>query len=568
MYAKGSRSHIKPRYGIVTADITFDLCKITHTETDNNLQPIYDYNFHPMNFLQNKRINPDLTWNKFIANESNDKIKKIYLTQYSDILVNNFLNSFQTTLQKLMSPFSDGYAFRELFDKDGSFYIVHPDEYSLPRNVVTGEIFRITRNGIKHTFFSKKIVRSLKRLINIKYMYIKKNINIEYIDRDYIYIKKFSYYTMIDEILKEEKDLLSFVVKKLNSEENVIRIVKSLLVAHQYNCVDDIIKMLSLLYSIGSYRTFVSKQKKNPKYNDYSNFIKLWSNNESDLFSYLKIMDFFIQAKTSMDKTQTLISKIHVETSFNIFRDLLKKYGNKIYLEKYSQELKANNIDQSDAINFTQYINNKSNLEKRYSDYTSKRRIKAIESSKEFDYAKYCNEFFIDVRSIKDAIRLYTDLKKLVNTNTFKRIVPEFKSMYPIIKSLSHKENIFKCLLESYMGNLCLYSNNKLINTTTSIETPIPKMSLTTLSGPFVFYIMRTKDELLGLTKISKDLIDQVIPYNIIDDKMEFLPYQPQNLSNITMKHSIDKKNAKLININIDGQMQMVKVRKYKFTSL
>jgi len=140
--------------------------------------------------------------------------------------------------------------------------------------------------------------------------------------------------------------------------------------------------------------------------------------------------------------------------------------------------------------------------------------------------------------------------------------------MYPIIKSVSHIENILKCLLESYMGNLCLYSNNKLLNTTTLIETPLPKISLTQLSGPFVFYCIRTKDELLGLTKISKDLIDQVTPYNILDDRMEFLQYEPQNISNITMKYSVDPKESKLININIDGQMQMVKIRKYRLKSI
>jgi len=573
-YAKNSRANIKPRYGIVTADITFDLFKIAHSETEDNIMPIYNYELHPMNFNQRKKKVPSLTWEEMFVKEPNEKIRKIYMNQYSETQTNLNLNSYQMMFQTLMSPFKDGYTIRELFDKYGSFYIVHPDEYSLKRNVVTGEIVRLTNTGTENYYISKKIVRSLKRLIGIKYFYMKKSINSDNIERDYIYIKKFSYYTHIDTILNKEKDSIGYLVKKINSEENIIRIVKTLLVAHEYNCVEDILKILSLLYSIGSYKTFVAKgtfgakSKTNTKFNDYDNFIKLWSSNESELFSYLKIMNFFIQAKESSDKNEVQIPKTYVEKSFNKFRDLFKIYGNKIYLEKYSQELKSNNIDQSEVINFTQYINTKSNAEKRYNDYVSKRKVKSLGSSEGFNYSKYCDEFFINPQVIKDAIRMYIDLKKLIQKKTFTQIVPEFKQMYPIIKSVSHKENILKCLLESYMGNLCLYSNNKLLNTTTLIETPLPKISLTQLSGPFVFYCIRTKDELLGLTKISKDLIDQVTPYNILDDRMEFLQYEPQNISNITMKYSVDPKESKLININIDGQMQMVKIRKYRLKSI
>ena len=585
-YAKGSRAHIKPRYGIVTADITFDLFKITHCETEDNNIPIYDYELHPMNFIQKKLKNPSLTWEKQFEKEPNDKneknepndknekkepnekIKKIYMNQYSEARTNVDLNPYQMMKQTLISPFKDGYTIRELFDKYGDFYIIHPDENLIKRNVVTGEIIIKTNNRTKNYYISKKIVRSLKRLLNIKYFYTEKSINSDDIEEDYKYIKKFSYYINIDTILNKEEESIGYLVKKINNEENIIRIIKTLLVAHGYNCVEDILKILSLLYSIGSYRTFVSKSKINPKFNDYDNFIRLWSSNESELFSYLKIMNFFIQAKESNDKNQVQISKTFVEKSFDKFRDLVKKYGNKIYLEKYSQELKSNNINQSEIIDFTQYINTKSNSEKRYTDYISKRKIISLGSSEGFNYPKYCDEFFINPKVIKDAMRMYTDLKKLIQKKTFLEIVPEFKKMYPIIKSLSHKDNILKCLLESYMGNLCLYSNNKLLNTTTLIETPLPKLSLIQLSGPFVFYGIRTTEELLGLTKISKDLIDQIIPYNILDDKMEFLPYQPPNISNITMKYSIGSKESKLININIDGQIQMVKVRKYRLTSI
>ena len=60
--------------------------------------------------------------------------------------------------------------------------------------------------------------------------------------------------------------------------------------------------IIALMYSIGSYKAFVAKQKENPKYNDYDNFISLWKDSESELFSYLKIMNFFVQVKKSVEK--------------------------------------------------------------------------------------------------------------------------------------------------------------------------------------------------------------------------------------------------------------------------
>jgi hypothetical protein len=198
----------------------------------------------------------------------------------------------------------------------------------------------------------------------------------------------------------------------------------------------------------------------------------------------------------------------------------------------------------------------------------SKTKIKKRGSSDGFNYSVYCAKFFINPQVIQNAIRMYSDLKKLIGKKTFIDSLKEFKPMYPIIKSLSVKDNMLKCLLESYMGNLCYYSNGKLVNTSTMIQVPLPKLSLTQISGPFVFYCIGTKDELLGLTKISKDLIDQVSPYNLLDERSDFLEYEPPNISNITSKYSVDPKEAKLINLNIDGQVKMVKVRKYKLSIL
>ena len=42
----------------------------------------------------------------------------------------------------LNSPYEDGYNLRELIDEYGEFYIIHPDENNIKRNLLTGKIIR------------------------------------------------------------------------------------------------------------------------------------------------------------------------------------------------------------------------------------------------------------------------------------------------------------------------------------------------------------------------------------------------------------------------------------------
>ena len=562
-YAKEARAHIKPRYGIVTADVTYDLFKIMYSDTSKNTSPIYNVDYHPIKWNLAKKDTPTLTWEKYIDLETNPDIRKLYLNQYAPLEVNSIVNPFDNTPIDIKEPYSDGYTIRELMDTQGSFYIIHPDEYKIRRNVITGKISNIdTEINVRLSEYnSPKLIKSLERLAAIKYIYIEKEIR--NFQTDYKYFKKLPYYIIIDEILRDENKSIGFLLKNFK-EDDVIKIFKTILVAHCYNCVDSTIKILSLIYSIGSYKNFVAKQKSNPKFNDYDNFISMWEDPQSELFSFLKIMNFFVQLKQSNDTHRKKISSSKLETSFSIFGDLLKKYGNKIFLKKTVRELETKSIDKTDIVNFMYYTNNNYNSKKRYDDYSKQNSVK---NKKQVvaNYSEYCNKFYINSNGILSALRMYSTLSEIFKKETHKENISKFITSYPVIKSLDHKENILKCFLEGYLGNLCIYtSDKKIINLTTEVQVKPPKLALTNLFKSPIFFCLKGRDELFGLTKISRELVEQVFPINIITSNQKFIDEEPPNISNISLKYLFNPPSSKLINVFINNQMQKVQVKRYR----
>ncbi len=567
-YAKGARAHIKPRYGIVTADVTYDLFKILHVDTPDNSDPIYNIKYHPINF--DKKPTQE-NWKKFISDEPNQIMKNIYMNQYAPVQINSDINSFKAQEHKLNSPYSDGYTMVDLLDFYGNFYIIHPDEDKIKRNVITGEIRMLNKrkNKIENRYVSKKIVGSLERLVNFKYLYIEKEVMLSNIEKDFVFIKKLPYYKVIDEVLREENETLGFLMKKYK-EDDIVKIFKTLLCSYAYDCEDEALKIISLMYSIESYRTFVAKQKLNPKYNDYDGFIEMWENSQSELFSYLSIMDFFVKPSLFNEEKYQKIPQEYISKSFTTFNNLLKKYGNKIYLKEKESELKSNGISSFELMNFTKYKNNNFKLTKIYDDYTSKVRIKPKGDIKDFDYSSYCESFHINKNTIQLALRLYQTLKKIMLKDHFIKSKKEFKQTYPVIKTveLSKKENIIKCFLESYMSNLCVYKNRKLVNTMTDLQITQEGISLIKPSGKLLFFGIKSRGELLGLTKVPEHLFDQVNPINIFDNELKYFDEEPQNISSITKKYTYVPNKSKIININIDGQVKSVKVKRYRLVSI
>jgi len=586
-YAKNSRLNIKPRYGIAIVDITFDLFKILHGyESDSN--SIYNPNFHPINYLyyaeeEKKKNNTVTSFVDFIFNEPNSNIQNIYINQYwIDIesgddysITNKLINPFNLYLNILESPYDDGYTLREIIDREGKFYIIHPDEEIFKREVVTGKIiFDILKNTkiTDNIFISNKLSNSINKLQNIKYIYFDKIINNE--DNEYIHLKKFKYFKIIDEIINKETDSISFLQKKF-TEEDVVKIIKTICVSSSYKCTSDIIKIISLLYSIDLYKNFVSKHKYY-NYPDYDNFINLWQDNISELFSYLKIMNFFID-KTKNNEIKKEYSKVKIETDFSKFIKIKKEYGNKIFIDKNILK------EISDIKLYVEFVNNNYNSNKRYEIYNEKNKIK--QEHKKNKIESYCQNMALNPNTIKNALILHEKLEKIVKKQSDK--INIFTNFYPVFLG-SKSENILKCFLESYLYSLSTSKNNKLINIIGNNEIDFPKVSLTYLPKNEIlcFYCLKTKMGPIGLTIINKNLLEDIIPTKLLEiDEYSKLLNNDIDITKLTRKYQyadlnksndikdLNKSNniaeyKKSMNFYINDSLKIVYIKKYKLKKI
>jgi hypothetical protein len=587
-YAKNARAHIKPRYGIVTTDITFDLFKILHGfESEDNIE-LYNPEFHPSNYLFSIKKNK-MSFLDFISQELNPKIRKIYEKQYwinidfeefkdkqdYSIICNNYINPYNTYLNILNPPYNDGYNLRDILDKYGEFYIIHPDEENLKREVVTGKILYNTKNNkVSNSYISDKIINCINKLQNIKYVYFDKII--KNVTTEFMHLKKFTYYKIISDILNKEADSISFL-QKMFSEDDIVKIFKTICVSSSYKCTDDIIKILALLYSINSYKIFVPKQKLNLKFNDYDNFINIWKDDISELFSYLRIMNFFIEKTEDTNQTNKKeYSKKIIDTQFDKFTGIKKKYGNRIFIEE--DVLKESNIDGSVLKLFVEFYNNKYNSDKRHQKYNDKYKIKQKE--KQVMIESYCTNMALDVNTIKNALRLYEKFQKIVKKQKDK--INSFQNFYPVFTG-TNSENIIKCFLESYLFNLSISKNNKLINIISETDIEFPKISLIYLPKGYssedeilCFYVLKSDMGPLGLTIINKNILDDIIPKKLLklnldhfkDSELDILKLTGKYQYSIKLKESKELEELnnlkKSMNSYIDNSLKIVHIKKYR----
>ena len=564
-YKKGARADIKPRYGIVINDITFDLFKILHGFEDTKISEIYNPNFHPINYFYSYYyyLEKNITFDTFIDQEENKIIKDIYMNQYyinkNQDIGNRLINSINSYNKILNSPYEDGYDLRELIDEYGNFYIIHPDEEQFKREVVNGKIINDKkRKKEKNKYTSNKLVNSINKLQSMKYIYFD-NI-IKDISKEYIYLKKFKYNKILDEIINKEKEQIGFLLK-LYSEDDIVRIFKTICISSCYNCTDEIIKILSLVYSLTSYKEFVALQEINKKFNDYDKFLNLWKDNISEIFSYFKIMNFFIQNNEIDENNKKKFTKYEINDRFNKFTEIKKKYGNKLFNKK--NILQENNINEYEFKIFIEFFNQKDNQEKRYDKYNNIFKIKQKE--KQVQVQDYSKNMAINNNIIIKSLRLYNNLKKIVTNQ--KEKIDSFKEFYPVFTS-SKSDNILKCFLESYLSNLSIYKNNKLINIILNIEVDKPKISLVYLPDKLdslCFYLLKSDMGPLGLTIINKDLLNDIIPTKTLDLNNKYLNNHDENILKLTGKYKINTENS--MNIYIDDAIKIFKIKKYKLKS-
>jgi hypothetical protein len=277
IYEKGSRESILPKFKISQENIEGTFLKLIKKDKvlEHNEPSIYTYNDPDTN--EYKLIDPNI-YNTYIINYNkmkrllNNKKDKNKLTKYNilKILVNQYtlsdINDYKDywndtyfypdnneILIKIFNiRYTTGFNIRNIADLNGEFYLIHPFESSIKRNIFN-EIIKYNNKKVKilpEKIFNDMLFRlnSKMLLIDIEYKGIyNKNKKIEF-DNYYI-CEIYNIITIIRQNLK-------FINRENDKEAFVI------MAAMGYDCLFEVVGILTLLSSISySIKNLFTKQK-------------------------------------------------------------------------------------------------------------------------------------------------------------------------------------------------------------------------------------------------------------------------------------------------------------------
>jgi hypothetical protein len=180
MYKKDGRKNVKPKYKITQTDITSNILSLT---SSLNLQKyirdpqMYKYEklivsdlVNPnMQYIQKQNLTNKLTGEKlFILTDNqkkyieksftNAKLEEIYKKNYrinqstldeTYYLKSNIEDTTTIFIENSLQLYDDGQLFDNLLDIDGSFYLIHPYENLIKRNIINKIIKIKYKNNVK-----------------------------------------------------------------------------------------------------------------------------------------------------------------------------------------------------------------------------------------------------------------------------------------------------------------------------------------------------------------------------------------------------------------------------------
>lgn len=273
MYGKGEREKVIPKYGITLADFHTSFLKLASTNTTGKYLLLLDTQLNPYLPKQFSE-NIDKLVEKEETKASRYNIIQILIEQFMIILDDtkipipeSYFYSFNE-YNGIIQPYQylrvdDGYQSSQLFDKNGLFYIVHPLETKITRNLM-GDIIEYDKK------ISDKIkIDHFKPLINIletKLLYLDINGGDEPKYKKTIYARK----------IYEMQELTS-----LDEKDSTI-----LLLGCGYNIMLETFQVLSMIKAInGRVLTLI---RKSGKYLMINEMKKIFSS-DSDITSIYRI---------------------------------------------------------------------------------------------------------------------------------------------------------------------------------------------------------------------------------------------------------------------------------------
>ena len=542
MYAKDARAHIKPGYELVTKDITFDVFNIM-AENANTL--LYDLAKHPQAYKDSK--SQQITYKELCSTEQNKEVRKIYEKQYSCSVENVYgTYPFGDTFTRVQPDdlaaffpvlYESGFGYTNLVDKNAIFYIVHPGEQYIDREIMSGTVLNDNTScptKFSQSFFGKTI-SIMNTLVMIKYIYYDKTTYEQYhsskeklINYDYDkHVFKYKYVVIINKLILENSDLFSNFGKTVGPEV-IVKFIKTISVSNMLGCQENVMKILALLYSIGKYKVFIRSDEKNPKIKKFDEFTKKWKNNGSELKSYLAIMNYFDSFNKDSEKIVSNIESDAIINQRKIFDDLVTKHGYKLFVDE--SIINKSKLSTKELKLFTESRNQRLSVKKITEKFKETAKEHLIENS---NVDEKCKTAYITTKCILDALSLYNKIVIMMAKPEVLQFLSEFKDIYLI--NYTTDDCITMSFLENYVEHIHKYdtTQKKFRSIFNGRHISQPRILLTNLYDSKYFYCHRDDRELFGITPVTNSMIRNII--SALPDENHLIdPMTLTNKSNVT----------------------------------
>lgn len=512
MYSSTSRSNIKPAYDLVTKDITFDIFNLL---TDDGNELFYDIQYHPQNFKFNMTIGSAIEYIQHISKEPNKYVRRMYLRQYACPLIHmldpelGYIQPMTDIRIKHNIPLSQsmpilyntGYGRSDLIDKNGKFYIVHPGEVYIDRDIVTGRIItQGNRYKIEHVL---KTANIFVKLFILKLIYYDKSLRETSIDDSTFdkHVFKYKYVILLNRLISKHGDELGTLSKTFGQEE-ILKVIKSIFIGNTLGCIDKVLKVISLLYSISSYKTFVRQDPTNPRFRLFDDFKNRWTKHDSELNVMLQIFSKFKVFYTKTEKIMERISEESIVSKYDIYNSLVSKHGLKLFTDKTI--IDNSELSTTEVKTFTEARNQRHNtkqIHEKFKEFASE----VVNENSGID--DLCETLFLSTKSIMNALGLYRKLKRFIKNENVIKYQNIFKDIYLI--NITSYDCLTMTFLENYTSNICKYDPKKktFTNLISKVEYKLPRTMLTIPYESYYFYCYGNDTELIGVVPILKENI-------------------------------------------------------------
>ena len=450
IYGKNKRLYVKPKYGITLTDFHSTFIKLASKYIYDNklifMEPEftpYLYQYFYDNAINNLNSNPNA--NIFIYN-----IWKILTEQFmpfskpiNPLFFYPFNELHNNILPYYFNRLIDGYSFDTLIDQSGAFYIVHPFENSVTRNIL-GNIIKADNkvtNIINQLHFNTMLQTAQNKLL-----YVPVN------GENTMYLRT-EYFDKINEILR--------IVQLGDFMEKDATI---LLLAAAFNITFECIEVICMLKSCNMQPSNISSVD---HFSEMKNIFK----SNSDITSIYYIISM-LKKKLPNLYIYTIQDKPNILEMFRgYYNEIVTKYKNKHFNEikeslDIMNHLYYNGMLDSDK-GFLSWI--------KFSDKFKKLLIGNIDENTN-EIKIICNNFYCNYATIMNyydylititikilSAELEYD-EKISKINPFIWAKKLYSNMMKLVKHNTLEEKLNICFFMAQPLYLCVFSNNNYLN--------------------------------------------------------------------------------------------------------